>query len=70
MPSQSDRELPRRLAYSIKEAGEMIGVGRGTVFALIRDGKLPARKLGSRTLIRAEDLEALVANLPDAKKKT
>jgi excisionase family DNA binding protein len=64
---QSHGEIPRRFAYSIEETCAALGIGRGTVFKLIRDGKLPARKLGTRTLIPAEDLERLVANLPDAK---
>jgi excisionase family DNA binding protein len=56
------------IAVSVASATKATGIGRTTIFALIRDGSLPAVKLGSRTLIRAADLEAFVASLPPARK--
>ncbi len=52
------------LAYSIADAAKAAGIGRTTVYSLIRTGKLPARKLGARTVILADDLEALIRSLP------
>jgi excisionase family DNA binding protein len=41
-----------------------IGIGRDKFYDLIREGKLPARKLGRRTLILAADLDAFLEALP------
>jgi excisionase family DNA binding protein len=42
----------------------VIGIGRDKLYKLIREGKLPARKLGRKTLILATDLEAFLESLP------
>jgi excisionase family DNA binding protein len=55
------------LALSVNAASKASGIGRTTIFGLIRDGRLPAVKLGSRTLIRVADLETLLASLPPAR---
>ena len=41
-----------------------IGVGNTKGYELIAEGKLVARKLGSRTMIETESLKAYVASLP------
>ena len=51
-------------AYSIPEVMARVGVGRDKLYRLIREGKLPARKLGRKTLILASDLEAFLEALP------
>lgn len=52
------------LAHSVESAARRLGIGRTTVFQLIREGRLPARKVGSRTLIRETDLAAFIASAP------
>lgn len=59
------------IAYSPSQAAAALSIGRTALFALIREGRLPAKKLGSRTLIRRADLIRLVDELacveaPDA----
>jgi excisionase family DNA binding protein len=54
-------------AMAIADVTRRTGIGRTTIFGLIRDGRLPAVKLGSRTLIRVADLEILLASLPPAR---
>lgn len=49
-----------RLAYSPREAAEALGVVHGTIYALIRAGKLRAFKAGKRTLIPVADVRALI----------
>ena len=51
-------------AYSIPQVMAKIGIGRDKLYGLIREGKLPARKLGRRTLIVASDLDAFLKSLP------
>ena len=49
-----------KLSYSIDEAVEASGIGRTTIYALIKAGELTPVKIGRRTLIRKSDLEALL----------
>ena len=52
-------------AYTIEGAGQRLGgIGRTTVYSLIASGQLEAMKLGSRTLVTAASIEALLASLP------
>jgi excisionase family DNA binding protein len=51
-------------AYSIPQVMARIGVGRDKLYSLIRQGQLPARKLGRKTLILASDLERFLESLP------
>ena len=53
-----------KLAYTVAEAVRVSNVGRTTLYELIRDGRLEARKLGAKTLIPAASLRALLATLP------
>lgn len=40
------------------EAAERIGVSRARVLQLIAEGQLPARRLGSQWVVRAQDVDA------------
>jgi len=51
-------------AYSVPQVMARVGIGRDKLYGLIREGKLPARKLGRKTLILASDLEVFLASLP------
>lgn len=48
----------------IPEVCRQLGIGRTTVFELISRGKLQARKLGKRTLVRTSDLQRFIRDLP------
>jgi excisionase family DNA binding protein len=52
------------LALTTAEAARSLGIGKTKLFELIGSGALPAVRLGGRTLIRREDLEAFTAQLP------
>jgi excisionase family DNA binding protein len=59
------KDIPaERAAYSIPEVMLATGLGRDTVYGLIRDGRLIARKCGRRTLITANDLCTFLDSLP------
>lgn len=53
-----------RIAYSVNEAAKAAGIGLTKLREEIREKRLVARKLGKRTLINADDLNAWAANLP------
>jgi excisionase family DNA binding protein len=55
---------PIVLAFTISEAVAIAGVGRSSLYKAIAAGHLPARKLGRRTLVMADDLRAWLQALP------
>jgi excisionase family DNA binding protein len=55
---------PSTAAFTVAQVMERLHIGRDTVYKAIREGRLPARKLGKRTLIVASDLEKFLASLP------
>lgn len=56
----------RPLAYSLSGAARALDVSKRQIQREISAGRLPARKLGRRTLVQAADLLSLLANLPAA----
>ena len=57
----ANREVPK-LAYSIKEACHASSLSRTTIYALIGEGRLVARRVGGRRVIPAASLHELIAN--------
>jgi excisionase family DNA binding protein len=55
-----------RIGNSIEDAAKIAGVSRTFLFGEIRDGRLIAKKAGSRTLIPTENLKAWMDSLPAA----
>lgn len=45
-----------KVAYSVKEAAEALGIGRSTMFEYIHMDGFPAYKLGGKTFIDAQGL--------------
>ncbi len=54
------QESPK-LAFTISEACHAVGIGRSKLYELIGQGRVETRKIGSRTIIPAESLRALIA---------
>ncbi len=54
------------LAYSINRTAKALGVGRSTVYKLIKTGQVDALKIGTRTLITT----ASIARLTEARPET
>lgn len=63
MATNTDTDGP--LCISIKQAAQLTGICRSTLYEALNRGELPARKLGKRTVILLADLEAFLASLPD-----
>jgi len=54
------RRVVAPLAFSLREAATALGVGRSTLYHLIRDGQLAVVKVGNRTLVEASALAAFM----------
>jgi excisionase family DNA binding protein len=55
-----------REGLSISEACEISGVGRTKLYEFMKTRRLPAKKIGSRTIILRADLFKFLASLPTA----
>jgi excisionase family DNA binding protein len=55
---------PEKLAYTLKEAQELVGISRSSIYIALADQRLRAVKSGKRTLVLATDLQAWLENLP------
>lgn len=51
-----------KLAYSITEAAQVLGVSRPTVYALIKQPGFPVFQIGGRKLVSVEGLRDWVRN--------
>ncbi len=58
------RSQQRRAAMSIADAAREADVGRDKIYAAIRSGDLIAKKWGRRTIIRADDFDRFLDELP------
>ena len=56
--------MPSRALYSPRETEAILNISHATCYRLIAAGKLDARKIGSKTGITAESIEAFLASLP------
>ncbi|MFC4290878.1 helix-turn-helix domain-containing protein [Sphingorhabdus arenilitoris] len=57
----TDTQKTAKLAYSIREAVAASSLGRSTLYTHIAAGRLEARRIGGRTIIPAESLNAFIA---------
>lgn len=67
-PSTPTEKPSEKLCYRIHEAVAATGIGRSTLYELIKSGELKTRKLGALTLIEREELLALIRRLPTGDK--
>ena len=63
-PGTTARALPNQnivpLAHPVHTAAQLLGIGPSKTWALIREGKIRATRLGRRTLITAREIERLL----------
>lgn len=60
-----DRPPPVELTLlTIGDAIDRLRIGRSTLYQLIKDGKLPLRKVGGASRVRSDELDAYIQNLP------
>ena len=54
-----------RIAVSIPEAAEMVGLSRAYLYGAVKAGQLRAKKAGKRSLVAVADLRDFYGGLPD-----
>lgn len=47
--------------YTVQEAAVYLKLGKGTVYKLLREGRIPHSRLGKSIRFRREDLDAYIA---------
>lgn len=52
---------PRRAAYSMQEAADLLGVSRSHVYNLAERGQLRLVRIGRRTVVPATEIDRLLA---------
>jgi excisionase family DNA binding protein len=65
-----EKTMQTQLAMTVAEACAAARVGRTVLYELIRDGKLPARKCGRRTVVLVDDLRRWIEGLPSVQPRT
>ncbi|MFA7648264.1 MAG: helix-turn-helix domain-containing protein [Phenylobacterium sp.] len=50
-----------RMAFGLAEASQLLGLSRSKLYSMIADGEIRSVRLGSRRLIEASEIEALLA---------
>jgi len=60
----TDQSRSERLAYTLKEVQELVGISRSAIYLALADGDLRAVKAGRRTLVLAKDLRSWLERLP------
>lgn len=50
------------LVQSINETARVLGLGRTSIYGLIKQGRLDTVKLGSRTLVKTSSILALIGS--------
>ena len=59
-PADAGSRIPQARLVSIETATKLLGIGRTTVYDLINRGELRSTKIGRRTLLAVEDIDAFV----------
>lgn len=58
--------MTEKISVTVLEAGDMLGLGRSTIYRLMNEGKLKPKKVGKRTLFLVSDLRTFAESLPEA----
>lgn len=60
-PQNSKNDIAKRLlTYTLTELESILGVSHRTLLQYVKDGRLPAKKIGGKWRVTAENLEKFV----------
>ena len=59
-------QAAQQLSYTVKQAAAQLGIGRTSIYELIKTGDLAPIKLRQRTLLRHDDLVAMLEHMTPA----
>lgn len=65
--STPDKQLAERAVYTVVEVARLLSLSRGTAYVLVRDGTIPALRLGGRWVIPRARFHAWLDSLTDDK---
>ena len=57
----------QRLTLTVEEVAELLGIGRGLAYQMVRDGRLPVLRFGRRIVVPRRSIDELLA-LPEHRK--
>jgi excisionase family DNA binding protein len=63
--SAPDRPLTGRAVYTVVEVAKLLSLSRGSAYALVRDGTIPALRLGGRWVVPRARFHAWLDSLTD-----
>jgi excisionase family DNA binding protein len=55
-----------RAVYTVPEVAQLLSLSKGTTYAMVRRGEIPARKIGDRWVIPKSRFHAWLDALPEA----
>ena len=57
------RQMPERVLLTVEEAAEQLGIGRTTIFRLVRSGEIESVRIGRLRHIHVDAVKAYAARL-------
>ncbi|MBV9447501.1 MAG: helix-turn-helix domain-containing protein [Streptosporangiaceae bacterium] len=63
--SAPGKQLTERAVYTVAEVAQLLALSRGTAYALVRDGTIPALRLGGRWVVPGTRFHAWLDSLED-----
>ena len=65
--SAPGKQFAERAVYTVVEVAQLLSLSRGTAYALVRDGTIPALRLGGRWVVPRSRFHAWLDSLEDNK---
>jgi excisionase family DNA binding protein len=65
--STPGKQLVERAVYTVPEVAQLLSLSRGTAYALVRDGTIPALRLGGRWVVPRARFHSWLDSLDDDK---
>lgn len=68
-PRRKGADLPpgAKLSYTVDESGAALGLSAATIWDMLKNGELTAKRVRGRTVIVREELQRVLDEAPDAR---